>query len=97
MIKFFKVEGNSLYPDLKDGERIVCFKVFKKSKINIGDIVVFSKSPHGLMIKKVKSITNDHYFVQGTDPMSIDSRNFGTLKRAEIKYKRVFGKPLFYR
>lgn len=89
MIKFFKVEGNSLYPYLKDGERILCFKVFAFSKIKIDDIVVFSKPPHGLMIKQVKRIKDSHYFVQGTDPMSIDSRDFGMINRSEIKYKKV--------
>ena len=87
MIKLFKVEGNSLYPHLKDGQKIVCFKIFRFSKIKIGDIVVFAKPPHGLMIKKVKSIKDNRYFVQGTEPMSIDSRDFGYLHRIEIKYK----------
>ena len=89
MIKLFKVEGNSLYPHLKDGERIACFKVFAFTNIKIDDIVVFSKPPHGLMIKKVKSIKDNRYFVQGTDPMSIDSRDFGMINRIDIKYKKI--------
>jgi len=89
MIKLFKVEGNSLYPHLNDGERIACLKVFAFTNIKIDDIVVFSKPPHGLMIKKVKSIKNNRYFVQGTDPMSIDSRDFGMINRTDIKYKKI--------
>ncbi len=43
-----------------------------------------------MMIKRVKSINDNTYFVEGTDPMSIDSRNFGALKLKEIKYKVLF-------
>jgi hypothetical protein len=52
--------------------------------------VVFKKDSYGMMIKRVKSIENNGYFVEGTTPMSIDSRNFGTLKLKEIKYKVLF-------
>jgi hypothetical protein len=62
--------------------------VFKLSKINIGDFVVFSKKPYGLMIKRVERIEDNRFFVQGTDPMSIDSRNFGFIERNAIKYKK---------
>ena len=90
MIKIFKIKGNSLYPYLNDGQRIVCFKVFKFNKINVGDFVVFSKKPYGLMIKRVKEIKEGRFFVQGTDPMSIDSRDFGFIDRDDIKYKKYF-------
>ncbi len=89
MIRIFKTEGNSLYPHLKEGQRIICLKVFKFSKIKVDDFVVFSKSPYGLMIKRVKSIKDERYFVQGTDPMSIDSRNFGLIGHADIHYKKL--------
>lgn len=88
MVKIFKVDGNSLYPHLKDGQRIICFKVFKFSKINVGDFVVFAKKPYGLMIKRVEHIKKGRFFVQGTDPMSIDSRNFGLIDHSDIKYKK---------
>ena len=89
MIKVFKVEGNSLYPYLKEGQRIFCLKVFKISKINVGDFVVFTKAPYGMMIKKVENIQDGKFFVKGTDPMSIDSRNFGLLERSAILYKKL--------
>ena len=87
MIKLLKVDGHSLYPYVKDGQRILCFKVFTLSKISKGDLVVFSKKPYGLMIKRVEKIKNNLFFVQGTDPMSIDSRDFGFIERSAIHYK----------
>ena len=78
-----------MFPHLKEGQRIVCIKVFKFSKINVGDFVVFSKKPHDLMIKQIESIQDGRFFVKGTDSMSIDSRNFGLIDQVDIKYKKI--------
>ena len=60
MLKLFKVSGNSLYPFYKDGQRILCLKIFKFNPIKKDDTVVFSKDNYGLMVKKVISIENGH-------------------------------------
>ena len=90
MLQVFKISGDSLYPFYKNGERVVCYKVFRGTKIHLDDTVVFEKEHYGMMIKKVTSIEGKSYFVEGTDPLSIDSRNFGTLEKEEIKYKALF-------
>lgn len=90
MLQIFKISGDSLYPYYKDGQRVICLKVLKGSRIKVDDTVVFEKDAYGMMIKRVKSIENNGYFVEGTDPMSIDSRNFGALILREIKYKVLF-------
>lgn len=90
MIRLFKVSGHSLFPLLEDGQRVFCIKLFKFTKLKIFDIVIFEKVPHGLMVKQIKSIDNDAYFVQGTDAYSIDSRDFGSIEKSQIKYKVLF-------
>lgn len=90
MFQLFKISGDSLYPYYKNGQRVVCRKVFKGTKLKVDDTVVFEKDAYGMMIKQVKSIDDNTYFVEGTDPMSIDSRNFGALTIKEIKYKVLF-------
>ena len=90
MLQLFKISGDSLYPFFKNGERVVCRKVFRNTHINIDDTVVFEKDNYGMMIKKVTSIEENTYFVKGTDPFSIDSRNFGSLEKEAIKYKVLF-------
>ena len=90
MLKAFKVTGNSLFPFYKDGERVLCVKKFKLTTIKLNNIVVFSKEAHGRMIKRVTKITDNKYFVEGTDPLSIDSRNFGAIDLDEIEYKVLF-------
>lgn len=90
MLQLFKISGDSLYPYYKDGQRVICRKVFKNTSIKVDDTVVFEKEAYGMMIKRVKSIDKNGYFVEGTNPMSIDSRNFGGLKLNAIKYKVLF-------
>ena len=87
MFKLFKISGDSLYPFYKNGQRVLCLKVFPKTNISVDDTVVFEKDSYGMMIKKVKTAEEDAYFVEGTNPYSIDSRNFGTLEKKELKYK----------
>ena len=87
MIRLFKVSGHSLFPLLEDGQRVLCIKIFKLTSLKISNIVVFEKEPYGLMIKQIKSIDKEEYFLQGTDAFSIDSRDFGTIEKSQIKYK----------
>ena len=91
MLQFFKISGDSLYPFYKNGQRVLCRKVFQKTSIKVNDTVVFKKEKYGLMIKKVKSVQNEAYFVEGTDPLSIDSRLFGAIAHQEVLYKVLFG------
>lgn len=90
MFKLFKIKGYSLFPLLKEGEVVFCIKIFPFTKIKINDIVVFKHQDNNYMIKKVKEINHKGYFVQGENPDSIDSRNFGEIKREELLYKIIF-------
>jgi len=89
VLKLFKITGNSLYPFYKDGQRVLCRKVFKNTKIQLNDILIFEKNNHGLVIKRVVSIENNKYFVKGTDAFSVDSRNFGLISHSDVKYKSI--------
>jgi len=90
LIRFFKVSGHSLFPLLEDGQRVFCIKRFNFISLDISDIVIFDKDPHGLMVKQIKSMKDNSYFVQGTDAYSIDSRDFGMIPKESIKYKVLF-------
>lgn len=64
-------------------------KIFKNTKVRIGDFVVFYKSEYGLMVKQVSNIIEGKFYVQGTDAYSIDSRNFGLIDSQSLRYKVV--------
>ena len=90
MFKLYRVTGNSLYPTLKDRELLFCKKVNPSTILHLSDIIVFSKEPHGRMIKQITKIENNKYYVEGTVPASIDSRVFGYLDKSDITYRVLF-------
>lgn len=92
MLKLFKIKGDSLFPLFKDKQLVVALKS-KNIKLKIGDIVVFYQKDYGLMIKKIQKIQNNSYYLIGTVPHSIDSRNFGYITKDDIKYKIIFALP----
>ena len=87
MLKLLKISGDSLYPFYKHGQIVLAYKIFWMTKLTEGDFVVFHKLPYGLMIKQIKHVKKNRYFVEGTDPMSIDSRNFGLIAKSNLRYK----------
>jgi hypothetical protein len=93
MIKLFRIEGFSLFPLLKEGEVVLCTRVFFFSKIKLNDFILFNHKTEGLMIKKVTNINNGKYFLKGETPFSIDSRNFGELNKNELLFKVIFKLP----
>ena len=89
MIKLFKIKGDSLFPLFKENE-IVFGLSTTFCKLKEGDTVVFVQKNYGLMVKQIKQIDNDNFFLIGTSPSSIDSRNFGFISKQDIFYKILF-------
>ena len=89
MFKLLKIEGDSMYPFLKNSETILCIKpLFNNLEEN--DIVVFNHEKEGLMIKRLTVIDKNGYYVEGTTPYSLDSSIFGYLKKEDILYKMIY-------
>jgi len=91
MFKLFKVTGDSLVPDYRNGDYVLVTRLFRKLQQN--DMVVFSKDTYGMMIKRVQQVRRNgtEYFVEGTHPDSIDSKHFGPVQRQD-----VIGKVLWH-
>lgn len=83
--KLFRVEGDSMFPSLKNGNFVLINPAFEPK---IGDIVLaahpFKKSVK--IIKRIKEINADNrYFLIGDNPKeSTDSRSFGTIAKKDI-------------
>jgi nickel-type superoxide dismutase maturation protease len=85
MIRFLKVEGDSLLPRYREGDYVlVASTPFPSGRIKPGDAVAFRHPIHGTLIKLVESATEGSYYVVGTHPHSIDSRHFGPVGREEL-------------
>jgi len=85
----YRVEGDSMLPTLKDGDRVMVQSI---ESYQTGDVVV-AKHPfrHTPIIKRIAKIsTGGKFFLAGDNPdESKDSRSFG-----EIQVKDILGKVI---
>jgi len=80
MLQIVRIRGQSLFPELNDGDFILMGKgpIFIP-QMKPGDLVVFQHELYGQMIKRIKEIDAAHrkVFVLGNHDASIDSRQLG--------------------
>ena len=91
MLKVLRISGQSLTPEYQEGDYVVVASFWRRPVP--GDLIVFRNEKHGTMIKKLKAISADEngYFVIGSHPRSIDSRQFGPVGRQD-----VFGRVIWH-
>ena len=103
MIKIIKVTGNSLAPEFREGDFVVLAtfapRVLRKrfffTPLKPGDVIVFRHEDHGTMIKKFDHYEGDqdHLYVTGTHPLSVDSSQFGPIGKEELIGKVIWHIP----
>lgn len=84
------IKENSMSPYLKNGDNILAIKYFF-SKPKVGEIIIFKHTaPPFIFIKRITKDINDNYFVEGDNKKeSVDSREFGYVKRNQILGKMI--------
>ncbi len=91
MCRIYKVQGNSLYPDYQNGDFVLITKSpFPFGKIKLGDIIVFTQTQYGILIKKVKNIDGDGIEVIGSIIESTGSQVFGKVNPNDVMGKVVW-------
>lgn len=91
MIKILRVTGKSLEPDYRDGDYVLVSRIpLLLRPARRGDVVAFLLPPYGLLIKRVEHLTpQGELFVLGTHPASVDSRQFGPVRRQDLLGKVI--------
>ena len=85
-----KVEGSSMLPRLRPGSLIL---LLKTQNLKVGQVAIARRPdrPNLLVIKRVKVVTKNGYWLEGDNQSeSDDSRIFG-----EVEKELVLGKFLF--
>lgn len=81
------VIGDSMHPTYKDGEIIVGRRLYRKSKLRVGDVILY-KSPNEdrLVIKRIAIIKNGEFFycLGDNSDCSYDSRNYGYISSKSL-------------
>jgi len=86
MMKILRITGRSLEPDFRDGDYVLVSKIpLLVRPARAGDVVAFHKPPYGLLIKRVEYLTpGGELFVLGTHAASVDSLQFGPIRRQDL-------------
>lgn len=81
-ISKFKILGNSMIPTLKPGDQVLTFNWF--INFNVGDLIVLKQNSKE-MIKRIQKSSDREVFVVGDNENdSIDSKDFGWVKKSAI-------------
>lgn len=87
MLRFFRVSGDSLSPEYREGDYVLAFKVpFRSPRLRPGDVVVFRTAGLGVLIKRIASVSSDgrEAAVRGTHPLSTDSGTLGPVRAEQV-------------
>ena len=91
-----RVVGESMYPTYLDDEIIVGTRVYKKSDLKIGDVIIYeSPNEEGrLVIKRISEILIDgkkrYFYCLGDNAdHSYDSRNYGYVSSKNLVCKVI--------
>ncbi|MFZ5918355.1 MAG: S26 family signal peptidase [Chloroflexota bacterium] len=93
MLKLLKISGNSLEPVYQEGDFALVSKIpYLFVPVRPGDVVVLRHRLYGTLIKHVARVTEsqDAIHVLGTNDWSIDSREFGPIRRQDIVGKVIW-------
>lgn len=93
MFRIVRVTGDSLSPDVIEGDFVVLLKIpFSFKYIKPGDLVAFNTVDYGLLIKRVDHVDHQQarYFVLGTNDLSVDSRQLGLIDHHDLYGKVIW-------
>ena len=81
-----RVKGNSLRPEVQDGDVVLLLTWRRLWKLKPGDRVVFRQPTYGTLIKKIERLGpgKDQVFVTGNHAASVDSYEFGPISIQSI-------------
>ena len=93
MLKFVKISNNSLLPEYQEGDYVLIVKIpLFLDSLRRGDVIVFRHPLYGIMIKKVSRVAGDgnDIYVVGTHEDSVDSRQFGAVRKEALIGKVIW-------
>jgi phage repressor protein C with HTH and peptisase S24 domain len=84
------VEGHSMIPTYAPAERVL---IWYGAKYKVSDVIIWTNQER-LELKRITRIEDDLIFVEGDNKeVSVDSRNYGPIRSAQIIGKVVYRLP----
>ncbi len=93
MLKIWRINGNSMSPEIQEGDFVVIYHIPFLKRFNLGDRIIFRHPIYGVLIKTIKQIDweNKLFWVAGESPHSLNSQKIGP-----IEAKQIFGKVIWH-
>ncbi len=83
------VKGHSMQPRIREGGRVVVFNwAYAFSQPKVGDVVVFSGNDDKKYVKRIKTVADKKFLVEGDNKG--DSRKLPPVSRKSIAGRVVF-------
>jgi signal peptidase I len=93
MLRVFRVKGDSLYPEYRNGDYVItAWSPLAFKRLKLGDIIAFKHPQYGLLIKQVVRILHSQQLleVRGMILESIDRLTFGPIPMHSVLGKVIW-------
>ena len=81
------VEGDSMLPTLRSGDEVLAVRRWRRPRVGDLDLCPDPRDMARTLVKRCHEITGDQVVLRGDNPeYSTDSRHFGPVPRATIRY-----------
>lgn len=92
-----EVVGDSMFPTYKDGEILLGTRLYKKSQLKVGDVILYRMNEEGdtrivvKRIEKIREYSGDLQFFCVGDNLSVsyDSRYYGYVSSKQLVCKLI--------
>ena len=89
MIGIYRVNGNSMLPEMNSGDYVICLK--SQIGMRVGANVVVDHRIYGTIVKRIKKKDPRGYlWLSGNNPSSVQGSQIGW-----VSYEQVLGRVLF--
>lgn len=105
LFPLIQVVGDSMYPTYHNGEILLGTRLYRKSKLKKGDVIVYTSPEDRIVIKRIDKTARGKYYRIGSlqffkrerqfyclgdnSEHSYDSRNYGFISSRKLKCKVV--------
>lgn len=87
MLKIIRVQGESMSPLYESGDYLLAATWFFVRRLRDGDVVVFTDETVGLMVKRIRAVTDEGFYMEGMNSRSVSTESMGLVTAERIQAK----------
>lgn len=84
-VRIHRISGNSMLPNLADGDYVLSYKPFSENSYQAGDVVLLDHEKFGRIVKRILKIHSDNSFaMRGDSEQSVASLELGDASLSDV-------------